>query len=183
MPFSTVDIEGILIFEPRIFNDDRGYFFESFRASAFEEMGIERPFIQDNEAFSTKGALRGLHYQTGDFAQAKLVRVLHGAVLDVAVDLRPASKTYGQHYKTILSGENHKQMYVPRGFAHGYLVLSETAIFCYKCDNYYSKAHEGGLRYDDAEVGIDWGFPSAEMNVSEKDLILPVLGAHISIDQ
>ena len=183
MLFSTTDIEGVLIYEPKVFNDERGYFFESFRSSYFEELGITRPFIQDNQAFSTKGALRGLHYQTGSYAQAKLVRVLLGEVLDVVVDIRPESKTFGRHYKIILSGDNHKQLYVPRGFAHGYLVLSETAIFCYKCDNYYSKSHEGGLRFDDPNVGIDWGFPANELNVSEKDLILPTLGTHISIDQ
>lgn len=179
MPFTTTDIEGILIFEPRIFNDDRGYFFESFRSSYFEDVGINAPFVQDNEAFSTKGALRGLHYQFGEFAQAKLVRVIVGEVLDVVVDLRPSSKSYGKHFKIRLSGDNHRQMYVPRGFAHGYLVLSDTAVFCYKCDNYYSKAHESGLRYDDPALRIDWEFPLEELKISEKDLDLPVLGEHV----
>lgn len=181
MPFSTVDIEGILIFEPRVFQDERGYFYESFRASDFIERGIERPFVQDNQAFSTRGALRGLHYQTGEFAQAKLVRVVSGEVLDVVVDLRPGSPTYGQSYSILLSGDTHRQMYVPRGFAHGYLVLSDEAIFTYKCDNYYSKAHEGGLRYDDPHIAIDWNMYSPELKVSEKDLDLPYFGDHIPV--
>ncbi len=179
MPFITTDIEGILIFDPNVIKDDRGYFFESFRTELFEQQGVTRPFVQDNEAFSTYGALRGLHYQNGAFAQAKLVRVVAGEVLDVVVDLRPESKTFGQHYKLKLSGQNHLQLYVPRGFAHGYLVLSDEAVFCYKCDNYYSKAHEGGLRYDDPNLGIDWEFPSDKMNISEKDHELPLLGNHL----
>lgn len=179
MPISTVDIEGILIFTPRIFTDDRGYFYESFRADQYADFGIIKPFVQENQAYSTRGALRGLHYQTGEMAQAKLVRVIVGEVLDVAVDLRPTSKTYGKVYSIILSGDNHKQMYVPRGFAHGYLVLSDEAIFTYKCDNYYSKQHEGGIRYDDPLLNIDWQMEDAELILSEKDLEVPYFGNHM----
>lgn len=175
MPFTSTDIPGLIIFEPRVLEDERGYFYESYRADLFADAGIDTVFIQDNQAFSYKGALRGLHFQTGAFAQAKLVRVTTGKVLDVAVDIRPNSPTFGQHFKIELSAENHLQMFVPRGFAHGYLVLSDTAVFCYKCDNYYSKLHEGGIRFDDPKVDIQWGVPAEMMKVSVKDLELPGL--------
>ncbi len=175
MPFLPTPIEGLLIFEPRVFADDRGYFFESYNQRAWEEAGLNVHFIQDNQARSTRGVLRGLHFQTGEYAQAKLVRVTEGEVLDVAVDLRDGSATYGQWYSIRLSAENKRQLFVPRGFAHGYLVLSETAEFVYKCDNFYAKAHEGGLRFDDPGLRIDWEFPLSEVLVSEKDLLLPYL--------
>jgi dTDP-4-dehydrorhamnose 3,5-epimerase len=175
MSFFPTPIEGLIVFEPAVFSDERGYFFESYNRRTWEQAGIQCDFVQDNQARSTRGVLRGLHYQSGEMAQAKLVRVVEGEVLDVAVDLRPGSATYGQWYGIRLSAENKKQLFVPRGFAHGYLVLSETAEFAYKCDNFYSKAHEGGLRYDDPKVGIDWGFDLSQVIVSEKDKELPYL--------
>ena len=182
MPFFETPISGLIVYEPRILLDDRGYFFESYNLRTWEETGMNARFVQDNQARSTRGVLRGLHYQTGSNAQAKLVRVVEGEVFDVAVDLRTDSDTYGQWYGICLSAENKKQMFVPRGFAHGYLVLSETAEFFYKCDNFYSKQHEGGIRYDDPTIAIDWGFPLDEVLVSEKDVVLPFLGAHLKAD-
>lgn len=179
MPFVETPIPGLLVFEPLIWNDPRGYFFEAFNARMFEEAGITVPFVQDNQARSTYGVLRGLHYQCGAAAQAKLVRVLEGVVLDVAVDLRTESPTYGQWYSVLLSAENKKQLYVPRGFAHGYSVLSPTAEFFYKCDNYYDKRQEGGIRFDDPTLAIDWQLPDADVVLSDKDRILPFLGNHI----
>jgi dTDP-4-dehydrorhamnose 3,5-epimerase len=178
MPFISTHIPDLLIFEPRVWPDERGYFFESYNRKTWEEAGLQVDFVQDNQARSTRGVLRGLHYQTGEMAQAKLVRAVEGEVLDVAVDLRPGSETYGKWYGIVLSAENKRQLFVPRGFAHGYVVLSETAEFAYKCDNYYSKAHEGGLRYDDPSLNIDWGFDLAQVLVSEKDLALPFFGEH-----
>jgi dTDP-4-dehydrorhamnose 3,5-epimerase len=175
MSFIETPIEGLLVFEPKVFYDDRGYFFESFNSRIWEEVGVTRPFVQDNQARSTIGVLRGLHFQTGEMAQAKLVRVIEGEVLDVVVDIREGSATYGQWYGVRLSSENKRQMYVPRGFAHGYVVLSETAEFAYKCDNFYSKAHEGGIRFDDPELKIDWEFDLNQVIVSEKDLVLGFL--------
>ncbi len=175
MSFIQTPIEGLLVFEPKVFFDDRGYFFESFNSRVWEEVGVTRPFVQDNQARSTIGVLRGLHFQTGEMAQAKLVRVIEGEVLDVVVDIRAGSATYGQWYGIRLSSENKRQMYVPRGFAHGYVVLSETAEFAYKCDNFYSKAHEGGIRFDDPELKIDWEFDLNQVIVSEKDLVLGFL--------
>ena len=155
-------------------NDDRGYFFESYNERTFaEEGGITTRFVQDNQARSTYGVLRGLHYQVGEYAQAKLVRVVEGAVLDVAVDLRPGSPTYGQWFGIELSAENKRQLFVPRGFAHRYAVLTPTAEFCYKCDNFYAKQHEGGIRYDDETLQIDWKLPQKDVLLSEKDAALP----------
>jgi dTDP-4-dehydrorhamnose 3,5-epimerase len=173
MPFHTTPIADLLVFEPKLFHDDRGYFYESYNQKTWEMMGITNPFVQDNQASSTRGVLRGLHFQTGEMAQAKLVRVVEGEVLDVAVDMRPDSVTYGKWFSIQLSAENKKQLFVPRGFAHGYLVLSPTAEFFYKCDNFYSKAHEGGLRFDCPKLNIDWEFDLQRVIVSEKDLILP----------
>lgn len=178
MPFSTTHIADLLVFEPRVFHDDRGYFYESYNRRTWEEAGVHLDFVQDNQARSTRGVLRGLHYQVGEMAQAKLVRVTEGEVLDVAVDLRSDSATYGQWYSIRLSAENKRQLLVPRGFAHGYVVLSDTAEFQYKCDNYYSKAHEGGIRYDDPTLCIDWEFDLAQVLVSEKDLVLARFGEH-----
>ncbi len=171
-------MEGLLLYEPRIFHDERGYFFESFNARVWEEVGITQPFVQDNQARSTRGVLRGLHYQVGEYAQAKLVRVLEGTVLDVVVDLRPNSPTFGKYEAFELSAENKRQLYVPRGFAHGYVVLSATAEFFYKCDNFYAKHAEGGLRFDDPHLAIDWGMDTKDLLVSEKDAVLPFLGEH-----
>lgn len=181
MPFSKTEFPDLLVFEPKVFGDQRGYFFESFNANTFKEAGIHRPFVQDNQARSTYGVLRGLHYQRGEHAQAKLVRVFEGAVLDVVVDLRPDSPTYGKHYSIELSAENKKQLYVPRGFAHGYVVLTETAEFFYKCDNFYNKASEGGLIYNDPQLEIDWKIKAEDALLSDKDKMLPQIGDHLSI--
>lgn len=180
MPFIETDFSGLLIFEPRVFGDERGYFFESFNQKIFEEAGINATFVQDNQARSAYGVLRGLHYQSGDAAQAKLVRVLEGVVLDVVVDLRKESATYGRSYSIELSAENKRQLYVPRGFAHGYVVLSETAEFFYKCDNFYSKAAEGGIIYNDPQLDIDWGIDLDKAILSDKDKELPPFGEHRS---
>jgi dTDP-4-dehydrorhamnose 3,5-epimerase len=178
MPFLDTPIEGLKIFEPQVWKDDRGYFYEAFNQQRFEEAGIITPFVQDNQARSTRGVLRGLHYQVGEHAQAKLVRVIEGEVLDMVVDIRPESKTYRQWFSLRLSAENKRQLFVPRGFAHGYLVLSPTAEFFYKCDNYYSKAHEGGIIFNDPQLAIDWEFDQNELILSEKDKVLPRFGEH-----
>jgi dTDP-4-dehydrorhamnose 3,5-epimerase len=176
MNFIPTKLEGCYILEPKVFKDERGYFLESFNQKTFENgIGVKVNFVQDNQSFSTKGVLRGLHYQTGEHAQAKLVRVLQGEVLDVAVDIRPNSKTFGQYESVLLTGENHKQFFIPRGFAHGFLVLSDTATFFYKCDNFYNKESEGGLIYNDPTVNIDWQFPTDHLIISEKDQIVPNL--------
>lgn len=181
MTFTPTKLEGCFILDPTIFNDGRGYFMESFNENKFEAGTGERVhFVQDNQSFSTKGVLRGLHYQTGEHAQAKLVRVLKGEVLDVAVDIRPGSETYGQHVAVLLSGENQRQLFVPRGFAHGFLVLSETAVFFYKCDNFYNKESEAGIIYNDPAIGIDWGMAEEDFIISEKDTVLPNLENSIS---
>ncbi len=176
MNFIPTKLEGCYIIEPKIFADARGYFMESFNKNTFAS-GIGQPveFVQDNQSFSTKGVLRGLHYQTGDHAQAKLVRVLSGEVLDVAVDIRPGSATFGQHVSVVLSAENQKQMFIPRGFAHGFLVLSDTATFFYKCDNLYHKDSEGGIIYNDPALAIDWNLSDSELIISDKDTVLPTL--------
>ena len=174
MNFIATALSGCFIIEPKIISDERGYFMESFNEKTFQ-IGVEQEvhFVQDNQSFSTQGVLRGLHYQTGNHAQAKLVRVLSGEVLDVAVDIRPESPTYGQYEAVLLTAENQKQFFVPRGFAHGFLVLSETATFFYKCDNFYNKESEGGIIYTDASLNIDWNFPQDQLIISEKDTILP----------
>jgi len=161
------------IIEPKIFEDTRGYFFESFNTNTFNKATNSKiSFIQDNESYSSKGVLRGLHYQTGKYAQAKLVRVIKGRVLDIAVDLRQNSKTFGEHISVELSGKNKKQLLVPRGFAHGFIVLSETALFSYKCDNYYNKESEQGIIFNDKDLNIDWKLPEKEIIISKKDNIL-----------
>lgn len=176
LKFTETKLKGCFILEPKIIQDERGYFMESFNEKIFQEgIGQKVTFVQDNQSFSTKGVLRGLHYQCGEYAQAKLVRVLQGKVLDVAVDLRPNSETYGQYEAVLLSGENQTQFFVPRGFAHGFLVLSETATFFYKCDNFYNKESEGGLIYNDETVNINWNYPLEELLISEKDQVLPNL--------
>jgi len=176
MTITTTPLEGCIILTPRIFNDDRGYFFESYNSKTFNDaVGYEVNFVQDNQSYSTKNVFRGLHLQKGEHAQAKLVRVTKGEVLDVAVDLRKASPTYGQYYSVRLSEENNKQFFVPRGFAHGFVVLSDVAVFQYKCDNHYNKSSEGGLHYADPDLNIDWQVDGSELLVSDKDLVLPFL--------
>jgi dTDP-4-dehydrorhamnose 3,5-epimerase len=173
--FSPTPITGLQIFTPRVFGDERGYFFESWNERTFAEAGINTKFVQDNQARSPQGVLRGMHFQTGEQAQSKLVRVIEGEVFDVAVDMRPESPTLHQWFGIRLSEENQKQMYVPRGFAHGYLVLSETAVFAYKCDNFYANHAEGGLRYDDPAIGIEWPEVEAKLVVAERDLTWDLL--------
>ena len=174
MIFKEMEPKGCYILEPSIFDDGRGYFMESFNQKRFNDgIGEDIVFVQDNQSFSKKGVLRGLHFQKGRFAQAKLVRVLSGVVLDIAVDLRRDSHTFGKHISVELSAENKRQFFVPRGFAHGFVVLSETAEFFYKCDNYYNKEAEGGIIYNDALLNIDWRLPDFDILVSEKDLNLP----------
>ena len=181
MEYIETEFEGLYVVQPKVFEDERGYFFESYSEQKEKHSGLSYNWVQDNEAYSEKGVLRGLHYQTGEYCQAKLVRVIVGSVQDVVVDLRPKSKTYGMHYSIVLSAENKKQLLVPRGFAHGYLVLSDTAIFSYKCDNSYHKAAEGGILYSDPQLQIKWLLENQEFLVSEKDQILPHLGDHILI--
>ncbi len=166
-------IDGLYILEPRIFEDERGYFFESYNKADFERAGLFYDFVQDNQSRSSYGTVRGLHFQRGEHAQAKLVRVLEGVVRDVAVDLRHASPTYGKHVAVELSGENKLMMLIPRGFAHGFSVLSETAVFSYKCDNFYCKESEGGIRFDDPTLAIDWRINMEKTLTSEKDRLYP----------
>lgn len=176
MNFIETNLEGCFIIEPRLIYDERGYFMESFNESTFQErLGESIHFVQDNQSFSSKGVLRGLHYQTGSQVQAKLVRVLTGSVLDVVVDIRPNSRSYGHYVAEVLSAENRKQIFVPAGFAHGFVVLSETATLFYKCDNFYHKESEGGIIFNDPELNIDWGEESKDWIISEKDKNLPLL--------
>jgi dTDP-4-dehydrorhamnose 3,5-epimerase len=174
MPFLTTDIPDLLIFEPVVYKDNRGYFFESYNEQTFSKEGLTQRFVQDNQSFSTYGVIRGLHYQLDPHAQTKLVRVLQGKVLDVAVDLRRSSKTFGNWIAVELSADNKRQLLIPRGFAHGFSVLSETAELSYKCDGLYNKESEGGIRYDDPQLGIDWQVPAGKAIVSDKDLDLPL---------
>ncbi|PRD51921.1 dTDP-4-dehydrorhamnose 3,5-epimerase [Sphingobacterium gobiense] len=174
MKVTETKLKGCFILSPNKYGDSRGYFFESFNQRTFNELtDTDTHFVQDNQSFSTRGVLRGLHAQAGEHAQAKLVRVLHGTVLDVALDARPESETFGQHVAVELSGENNQQLFVPRGFLHGFVVLSETATFFYKCDNFYNKASECGVRFDDPALGIDWGTPKEKLLISDKDAVLP----------
>ncbi len=170
MNIIKTSIEGVVIIEPRLFKDERGYFFESFNQREFEEKVCKTTFVQDNESKSGYGVIRGLHYQKPPFAQSKLVRVIKGAVLDVAVDIRKCSPTFGQHVAVELTEENHRQFFIPRGFAHGFSVLSEEVIFQYKCDNFYSPQSEGALVWDDPDLGIDWRIPTDKILLSEKDM-------------
>jgi dTDP-4-dehydrorhamnose 3,5-epimerase len=166
-------IKDLVILTPDVFEDERGYFFEAYNKNKFSGLGIDIDFVQDNQSFSQKGTLRGLHYQNPPFAQTKLVRVLQGEIMDVAVDLRKDSPTYGKHFGIRLTAENKKQLLVPQGFAHGFSVLSETAVVLYKCDQFYNKDSEGGIRFDDATLNIDWGMDLKDAIVSEKDMVLP----------
>lgn len=169
MEIIKTNIEGVVIIEPRIFKDDRGYFFESFSQREFEEKVCETTFVQDNESKSSYGVLRGLHFQKPPFAQSKLVRVIKGAVLDVAVDIRKDSPTFGQYVSVELTGQNYRQFFIPRGFAHGFSVLSDEVVFQYKCDNFYSPQSEGSIAWDDPDLDIDWHIPAEKVILSEKD--------------
>ncbi len=175
MKIIETPISGLLIIEPRVFADDRGYFFESYNESNFEKHGLVHRYVQDNESKSHRGVIRGLHYQLEPYSQTKLIRVIRGTVYDVAVDVRKGSPTFGQWYGLEVSAANRKQFYIPKGFAHGFSVLSEYAIFSYKCDQFYNPASERGIRYDDPALGIDWKLSEAEALVSEKDMLLPFL--------
>lgn len=175
MEVIKTDIEGVVILEPRIFRDARGYFFESFSAREFQEKVSPTTFVQDNESYSSYGVVRGLHFQKPPFTQAKLVRVIKGAVLDVAVDLRKGSPTFGKHVAVELTEENHRQLFIPHGFAHGFAVLSPEVLFQYKCDNYYAPQSEGGIAWNDPALGIDWRIPTEQIVLSEKDTRHPLL--------
>ena len=173
MNLETTFIQDLVVLTPDVFEDSRGYFFEGYNKNKLSALGIDIEFVQDNQSFSQRGTLRGLHYQNPPYAQTKLVRVLQGEIMDVAVDLRKDSPTYGQHFAIRLSAENKKQLLVPQGFAHGFSVLSETAVVLYKCDQFYNKASEGGIRFDDPTLAIDWGMDLKEAIVSDKDVVLP----------
>ncbi len=172
MPFIKTEIEGLLVFEPGVFEDNRGYFFESYNQNTFQQDGIEINFVQDNQSSSQYGVIRGLHYQLHPHAQTKLIRVLAGKILDVVVDIRKGSPAFGKQFSIELSAENKKQLFIPKGFAHGFSVLSEIAEVFYKCDEFYNKASEAGFMYNDAGLNIDWQIPVSNQLVSEKDLVL-----------
>jgi len=174
MNILKTEIDGVLILEPRVFEDSRGYFFESFNLANYSAI-CKAPFVQDNESKSSYGVVRGLHYQKPPYCQSKLVRVVSGTVLDVAVDIRKGSPTFGQHVAVELSGENKRQLYIPRGFAHGFSVLSETAVFQYKCDNFYAPQYEGALFWNDPQLGIDWKIPADKVILAAKDTTHPLL--------
>ena len=169
MEVIKTEIEGVVIIEPRIFNDERGYFYESFSQREFEEKVCRTTFVQDNQSKSSYGVLRGLHFQKPPYSQSKLVRCIKGAVLDVAVDIRKGSPTFGKHVAVELSEENHRQLFIPRGFAHGFAVLTPEAVFQYKCDNYYNKESEGSVAWNDPQLAIDWRIPADKVLLSEKD--------------
>ncbi len=174
MELQETPLQDCFIIIPSVFKDERGIFYESYNKQNFKKTtGLDVDFVQDNQSKSTYGVLRGLHYQTGVMAQAKLVRVLLGKVLDIVVDLRKDSKTFGEQFSIVLDDVEHKQLFVPRGFAHGFITLSETSIFTYKCDNYYDKASESGIIYNDTTLALDWYLPEEDFIVSEKDLMLP----------
>ncbi len=178
MEITKTHIEGLVVLQPKIWKDDRGYFFESFRQDVFSKLGIDVNFVQDNQSLSQKGTIRGLHYQAAPFEQGKLVRVVQGKVLDVALDIRKNSPTYGQYYAIELSAENQTQFFIPPGFAHGFSTLEDNTIFCYKCTNYYSKVSEGGVRFDDPALAIDWKVEG--LFVSDKDKELPLFNDFVS---
>lgn len=175
MPFQETDIPGLLVFEPKVFEDSRGYFFESYNENIFRQEGIDIRWVQDNQSSSEYGVIRGLHYQLPPFAQSKLIRVLKGKILDIAVDIRKGSPTYGKVFTLKLSAKNKKQLFIPAGFAHGFSVLSKEAEVLYKCDRFYNKETEAGIIYNDAELNIDWEIPVKDSIVSEKDKVLPTL--------
>lgn len=169
MPFIQTELQGLMVFEPKVFEDNRGYFFESYNQKVFQAAGIVTNFVQDNQSSSEYGVIRGLHYQLNPFAQTKLIRVLSGVILDVAVDIRKRSPTFGKSFSVELSSDNKKQLYMPHGFAHGFSVLSKSAEVLYKCDAFYNKESEGGIRFDDPALNIDWRIPGTSAIVSEKD--------------
>lgn len=173
MPFIPTALPGVLLFEPAVFEDERGCFFESYNENLFKEQGIDIRWVQDNQSSSRHGVIRGLHYQLPPFAQSKLVRVNRGRILDVVVDLRKGSPTFGKTYSKVLSAKNKKAIFIPKGFAHGFSVLSERADVIYKCDAFYNKSSEGGIIFNDAELNIDWRVPGEEIIISEKDKQLP----------
>lgn len=174
MTIEQTHLNGCFVITPKVFKDDRGNFFESFNKEHFKRTtGLFNEFIQDNQSKSSKGVLRGLHFQKGEYAQSKLVRVIKGSVLDVCVDIRKTSETFGQYLSIILDDKENKQLYIPKGFAHGFLVLEDDTIFSYKCDNYYDKSSERGIVYNDKKLNIDWGLPDNELILSEKDKQLP----------
>jgi dTDP-4-dehydrorhamnose 3,5-epimerase len=175
MPFVSTDFPGLFIFEPVVFEDARGYFYESYNFKVFLTQGLKDDYVQDNQSRSAYGVVRGLHYQLEPYAQTKLVRALSGRILDVAVDIRKGSPTYGKYFSIELSGDNKKELYIPKGFAHGFSVLSETAEVMYKCDAFYNKESEAGLVFNDPLLGIDWKIPEKDAVVSEKDRVLPQL--------
>lgn len=175
MIFTEQEIKGVWVIEPKVFEDSRGYFMEVFKQNEFEEFVGKVDFVQDNESKSSYGVLRGLHYQKGEFSQAKLVRVIKGKVLDVAIDIRKSSPTFGKHVAVLLSEDNKKQLFIPRGFAHGFVVLSEEAIFTYKVDNVYAPQADAGIMYNDPTIGIEWPIKESEMLLSEKDKKHPYL--------
>lgn len=175
MKITPTDFEGLFVLEPRVFNDERGSFFESYNVNTLKQKNINIVFVQDNQSHSKFGVLRGLHFQKDEHAQSKLVRVLQGEILDVVVDIRPESITYLKHFSIKLSSENKLQLLVPKGFAHGFVVLSESADVLYKCDNFYHPASEGGLKYDDPKLNIDWILPKEQLIINSKDLVYSYL--------
>ena len=178
MKVITTDLEGLLIIEPTVFGDERGYFYESFRSDVLQEYDPKLDFVQDNQSYSHKGILRGLHFQKDPYAQGKLVRVINGAVLDIAVDIRKQSKTYGKHVSVRLDGDNKRMLYVPPGFAHGFVTLEDNTLFLYKCTNYYHKESEGSVKWDSPELGIDWGIDNPVL--SSKDIDAPLFSEFVS---
>ncbi len=175
MPFVKTEFPELLVFEPNVFEDSRGYFFEAYNEKQFQQEGIDIRWVQDNQSSSTYGVIRGLHYQLPPYEQTKLVRVLRGKILDVVVDIRKGSPTFGKSFSKVLSAKNKSQLFIPKGFAHGFSVLSEKAEVLYKCDGFYNKESEGGIIYNDPALGIDWRIPDADAVVSEKDKVLPTL--------
>lgn len=180
MPFTTTPLPGVIVFEPRIFPDDRGFFFESYNQRLFHQNQIMNDFVQDNQSFSSYGVIRGLHYQREPYAQSKLVRVVHGIILDVVVDMRTGSPAFGKYFGIELSAANKKQLFIPRGFAHGFSVLSDTAELAYKCDQFYNKESESGIRYNDPQLNIDWKIPSDQAIISSKDAQLPEFNSSLT---
>lgn len=182
MKAEQTPLKDCYVIHDTVYSDERGYFFESFNAETFKkETGHDIPFVQDNQSRSTKGVLRGLHFQKGEFSQSKLVRVIRGEVLDVAVDLRRSSPTYGQYFSLVLSENSRTQLFVPRGFAHGFVVLSDVADFFYKCDNLYNKASEAGIRFDDPDIKVNWQMQPEQLIISSKDAELPLLRSYGSL--
>ena len=175
MPFTKTDIPGLLVFEPNVFEDGRGYFFESYNEKTFRDAGIDFRWVQDNQSSSTYGVIRGLHYQLPPYEQSKLVRVLRGKILDVVVDIRKGSPTFGKSYCKVLSAKNKRQLFIPKGFAHGFSVLGEKAEVLYKCDGFYNKESEAGIIYNDPALNIDWRIPVEDAIISDKDKLLPLL--------